>query len=600
MVRSFPWPGLTIESDGSGPVIIDGSSNSAYLFDISTTSEVEIRGVTIRDFTSSSSAGALLLSSTVTLNVFNSSFVNCVCESCEGGSISATGAASVKLVSSNFTDGSASNGGAVSLTTGGTFVSRGTTFTNCVSEPSSGQGGALYLLAASNALETSIYSTVFERCSAYKGGAVYLIAYYPAHTYNIINSEFTDVSATGHGGAVTIKGPSVGSSSYAGQRVTGTITGCSFTSAVVVSGDDDADCDGNAYNGNYCGGGAIAVAGYADIYLTSSTFKSCSSNTVGGTLAFANGEYSNSDFDTASISQLSDVSISGSIADGDGTDLYVSGDHQTFSCIPTTCTAGSYNNKTYLADCYNDNNAGGECTCILEYDCTECEAGTFSSEDGADLCTNCRRGQYSSVAGSTSCSDCLAGTFAAENASTTCSDCPTGAYNTKSRSTECTLCGAGKYNEVIAASSASDCTDCPTGRYGTLMGQTNLGNCTQCEPGRYNEETAQSSSAACIACSTGKYLAVPGGISECDCEDCPSGKYASSTGSSSCDVCPNGTAADGGNSHCEICTAGKYQNATGASSCKDCAAGTISLDRSAVCTQCPAGKKSDGDNCEDW
>lgn len=110
--------------------------------------------------------------------------------------------------------------------------------------------------------------------------------------------------------------------------------------------------------------------------------------------------------------------------------------------------------------------------------CTECAAGTFSSEQGASVCTSCPAGFFSSGIGATICTACPAGCIfsfcllfmsfylsyltyeavAESQGSSTCTQCPAGFYAPTEGSSKCLPCAAGSANPLIGAISCQFCS----------------------------------------------------------------------------------------------------------------------------------------------
>ena len=92
-----------------------------------------------------------------------------------------------------------------------------------------------------------------------------------------------------------------------------------------------------------------------------------------------------------------------------------------------------------------------------ERSCSVCEAGTYSSSDGAKSCDACPAGTYTETSGATACSVCQAGTYAGTSGATACLACAAGTYGGSSGATDCLKCGGDTYSQGGAVT----CSQCP-------------------------------------------------------------------------------------------------------------------------------------------
>jgi hypothetical protein len=124
--------------------------------------------------------------------------------------------------------------------------------------------------------------------------------------------------------------------------------------------------------------------------------------------------------------------------------------------------------------------------------CTRCDAGYYSSSQGAvssATCLQCPSGTYSVIKGLTTadqCTKCQAGTYSqvpAQNSPLACIACPEGTFSQAvgaNTNTTCSPCGSGRWSSVQGA---TECSLCPSGTYSTRVGQASNGTCELCQPG---------------------------------------------------------------------------------------------------------------------
>jgi len=99
-----------------------------------------------------------------------------------------------------------------------------------------------------------------------------------------------------------------------------------------------------------------------------------------------------------------------------------------------------------------------------------CESGKYSTQGAAtqpDVCIPCVVGSSSTIASST-CTLCTAGKFSEITGQPGCTNCPAGTYSTNSGAvskTTCMTCPAGKTSGTIGATAATNCNACPPGSY---------------------------------------------------------------------------------------------------------------------------------------
>ena len=172
----------------------------------------------------------------------------------------------------------------------------------------------------------------------------------------------------------------------------------------------------------------------------------------------------------------------------------------------------------------------------------DCEAGTYSSGEGATTCTDCSPGKISSN-GAGACSPCNAGQES-NDAHTICVSCPDGYYSS-SAGTMCTACPAGETSN----SGHTACEDCEPG-YVSGVG----GTCTPCAAGA----VSNSAHTECENCGPGTYS----NPDQSECMNCGDAGYANydqtlwdqaQTNLASEDECKCATSRTGVNCDQEMC-----------------------------------------------
>jgi len=282
-----------------------------------------------------------------------------------------------------------------------------------------------------------------------------------------------------------------------------------------------------------------------------------------------------------------------------------------YSCVCScSCDAGSYCDST----------SDGHITTRL------CPPGTYSNRTGATACTKCQAGAYSSQEGAAShtvCEECAMGfysniTGAASRA--TCIECPSGhrcptpdgvepcpggTFSDTTQRTACQTCAIGKYCPAVAASQ----TPCPQAHYceegsaapvlcaaGTYADVTGLGACKACAAGTYCLQGATHQ----IICPKGHYcqvdaspiLCAPGTFADItgltSCKQCHPGKYCGQ-GAAIEVVCPEGHYCEAGSPMPVQCAPGTFADAAGLGSCKPCDQGKYCLRGATHQITCPTG-----------
>jgi len=242
-------------------------------------------------------------------------------------------------------------------------------------------------------------------------------------------------------------------------------------------------------------------------------------------------------------------------------------------CVPGTYQVDSDTNCSLCEPGHITANEG-------QFTCTPCSAGTISSAS-QDECLDCPGGKYS-LSGSSHCLECLQGTYTSDSTTKfSCIPCERGSYQPLNGSTSCTLCPTG---QVQAYTGQDRCVNCSIGRYSSDEGNV---DCVTCEAGRTQSNGGQS---FCENCEFGKFKTTS---STEDCMNCTSGSYTSSgTTLFVCAACSAGYfQALNGSTSCHQCSSGKYQNMLGSSNCLNCTSGRYSgTDGSVTCQECEKGK----------
>ena len=252
----------------------------------------------------------------------------------------------------------------------------------------------------------------------------------------------------------------------------------------------------------------------------------------------------------------------------------------------TSCQACSNNANvaTWVATSWSsDNTVSNLCTVDT------CSAGSFK---GNNQCTQCEAGTYSSGGAATSCTDCAAGTYQGEKGQSSCNDCTGRTKYSGKKATECsTVDEKNGYYTTGCDGSGNKCTgqaQCTGAKYcsggvqyncpaqtdgwtrGTANGWTKASDCNQIR----NATSISSYCSAGQLKQTGKDSTSWNPISVSLEFEAKPGSYVSGTGANTtCKQCEKGYISIGGKiTSCTACGTGKYQDETGQSSCKDCTA----------------------------
>ena len=120
-----------------------------------------------------------------------------------------------------------------------------------------------------------------------------------------------------------------------------------------------------------------------------------------------------------------------------------------------------------------------------------CGAGTYGgcTSGGAATCTDCPAGTYSTESGLLTLAECVS--------------CPAGTYDFSSGGTACTYCLPGTYSSTVGTTRFQPCITCSAGSFSSAEGSTTCTPCTSCVPGKY-------------------IVSVCGGIRDSVCSDCRS------------------------------------------------------------------------------
>jgi len=135
--------------------------------------------------------------------------------------------------------------------------------------------------------------------------------------------------------------------------------------------------------------------------------------------------------------------------------------------------------------------------------CQECEAGSYSDEEGSAKCNLCDPGQFQPERGQNKCLVCSPGTFGDTKGSTTpenCKKCPMGNFCVNGI---IQICGLGKY---CPQEGMMQPLLCPRGSY---CNKENSSTHENCEKGYYNDEEGR-----------------------IECRECPANEYCPENGMS--------------------------------------------------------------------
>ena len=153
------------------------------------------------------------------------------------------------------------------------------------------------------------------------------------------------------------------------------------------------------------------------------------------------------------------------------------------AAICTPCTQHSTTNAPASI-------ASSACLCNAGYKgdhdagCTECGAGTYKQNLGADLCDECPAHSHS-PAGATS-QDACACNAGYRDSSGVCVACSAGTYKESSGATECIQCAAGKFGTGgQAQASSNSCQNCPLNTWSDTQGAHSSATCTACDGNRH-------------------------------------------------------------------------------------------------------------------
>ena len=215
----------------------------------------------------------------------------------------------------------------------------------------------------------------------------------------------------------------------------------------------------------------------------------------------------------------------------------------------------------------------------------ECLPGTIpelSNQDASQDCLLCDAGKYSTALGATTedvCQECEAGTFSGNDGSTECSPCPQGTYQGGTGATQCTECPANSYVETdsLVQDEYIDVQDCQCLRGYYFDADFTGSECQPCPPGfacNNNVQTPCSGNTystggafECTACPVNSVI--PDGGVQIDEASCKCDVGYTGPDGGSCQECPNGEIKDTiGSDPCVQCAAGKFS--FGLAECKDC------------------------------
>ena len=268
------------------------------------------------DWNNMASASLLEVDGQTSLNISNSSFLDCVSAS-DGGLVAVSGGVTVNIADSFFGNSLAyGSGGALAVSESDLHLTR-STFQNC-SAASAGYGGAISLFSSHSVIEKSN----FYNCSSSQGGGALIISggitivsqntisgcvsdgdgggimIFQGAIVNVSQSELIDLSSGGNGGAMTIVG---------GQLY---VLKSNFTSCRALNGGggifaSQSQCYGAAAlqntdlvldkcNFDTCtsdgkGGAALITSNKVSASIGIALFRDCASKVAGGALFAGSG-----------------------------------------------------------------------------------------------------------------------------------------------------------------------------------------------------------------------------------------------------------------------------------------------------------------------
>lgn len=486
-------------------------------------------------------------------------------------------AASATIQTSKFNTNNATLGGALYVTKGSTVRSGYVTFTSNIA---SRDGGALYISASTAEAAPANFTTNF----AQRGGAIFSTGASDVKASGVISGNRATV-----GGAVGFydtNAPVFTSATFNNNVAPyGNTTATGVKTLSVVSGPSGAQFSSTSLptiTVNLVDGeGQLVVSDSATLLTVSvsTTTRARAEPVLRGTrtVQAVRGVVVFNDLSVVA-DQGSNVSLAISSANGD---LQLSSAPVAFSVA--YCPAGKQYTDGACVDC-----VAGYFSDSANPTCTACPAGTFSAA-GASACSPCAAGTFTGVAGQAQCVACPDGQSSTGGLSA-CSACPSGTYaNTLVGHATCTPCPEG-YNSSLPNS--AQCLPCPAGY---IAPDTGMATCTPCSAGQF---AGASGAAACDSCPAGSYS----NTGAAACTLCPSGTYSSLPGSPSCSTCGfnrvSTTAGSTSCTPCDVCPPGSYASRTSANFCPTCIAcgpGTYSAVSSAVaCSPCPRGAFTSG------
>ena len=252
----------------------------------------------------------------------------------------------------------------------------------------------------------------------------------------------------------------------------------------------------------------------------------------------------------------------------------------------TTCSANASNLACPAG--YRQSTAGG---------CSQCAAGSFSSQEGALQCLACPAGQFTPNAGSVSCQPCAAGSFTNATGFSSCSQCPVGEFSAGQGNVGCALCPGGSFSNVTGSAL---CSDCPAGTFSSYDGAERLlTSCHPCPANTFNPSPGQDT---CYSCLPQTFSGSNGSTS---CQVCTSALSLTITQcGAKANTCPPGTALTAADptannnystAECVPCLPGYYSPSEGSTHCLLCPAQSYSLLAGSV--ECLPCEGLDGVSC---
>ena len=216
---------------------------------------------------------------------------------------------------------------------------------------------------------------------------------------------------------------------------------------VIVEAGSTVTAAGFAFQGVIINHGTINVSTGVNIQMTGTLINVGIFNVNPGAIVIDNGTLINSVGGT--INQLGMGVVNGT------------GDLVNCGSISLTFTSMATMNIPLNTPCNDGDNSTFNDVITVAGDCNSCAGAS-----------QCDPGQFS-ASGLMPCTDCAAGTFQSNFGAQSCEQCIPGRFQDQNGQTSCKVCPAGTYNDVTGASS---CKTCPAGT-SSPQGSTSLSSC---------------------------------------------------------------------------------------------------------------------------